>query len=270
MKIDGKQIAQEIFNDLSERVERLKAKGVTPKFVIILIGNDPASAAYVRQKELKAKQVGIETKTDHLSSSISQQDLLIKIQKYNNDESVSSVIIQQPLPPQIDASAIDRAVIAKKDVDGFRFDSPFLPPLGIAVYKILEDIPEFATKKIVILGKGKTGGSPIIQVLKQREIPFTVVDSKTVEPEKILRQADIVIAAVGKPNIITKNMVKKGVVLIGVGMYKGEDDKLHGDYEENDVKDIASHYSPIPGGVGPVNVAMLLANVVTAAEKYTK
>lgn len=282
MRIDGKQIAEEIFRNLKVRVAKLKEKAVTPKLIIVLVGQNPASLSYVKQKELKAKLVGIEANTLHLPTEITQEELLKTIEQSNNDNNVHGVIIQRPLPEQINEQIIDGAVDLQKDVDGFRIDSPFLPPLGIAVYKILENIyvptpgvnaqkpqgfREWArSKKIVVLGKGKTGGNPVMQVLNQREVPFTMIDSKTHNPELIIREADIVIAAVGKPNIITKDMLSQGVTVIGVGMHRGEDGKLHGDYEEEDIKDIASMYTPIPGGVGPVNVAMLLENVVTAGE----
>lgn len=265
MKIEGKQIADSILEKLKLDVIALKKKNITPCLAILLIGNDPASATYVRQKELKAKYVGIEAQTIHLPTSISQEELLLTIQQCNNDNNVHGIIIQRPLPPHIDETQIDNAVDRLKDVDGFRSDSQFLPPLGIAVYKILEHIPDFSTKKIAIIGKGKTGGSPIMQVLSKRGIHFVVIDTKTPDASKIIKEADIVIAAVGKPHVIKKDMLRKGVILIGVGMFRDGDGKLHGDYEEEEIKNIASKYTPIPGGIGPVNVACLLENVVHGA-----
>lgn len=269
MRIDGKAIAEGIFKNLREKVVALKEKGVAPKLVIILVGDDPASASYVRQKELKSKLVGIETHVEHLPENISQSELLSTTQQYNNDNKVHGLIVQRPLPPGINIEEIDNAVDPQKDVDGFRSDSPFLPPLGIAVFRILEEIPHFQTKKIVIMGKGKTGGSPVMQVLDRRGVPFLVVDSKTPNPQAITKEADIIISAVGKHNVIKKDMIKNGAALIGVGMHRGVDGKLYGDYEENDIKNTALQYTPIPGGVGPVNVAMLLENVVTAAERQS-
>lgn len=270
MIIDGREIARKIFEDLKKRVGELREKNIIPHLTIILLGNDPSSESYVRQKELKAANIGALTTVYNLPVTINQEQLLSTIEQLNNDNHVHGIIVQRPLPPHIDPTKIDEAVRSEKDVDGFRHNSPFLPPLGIAVYKILTQVGKLSNKKIVIMGKGKTGGSPVMQVLKQRDIPFTLTDSKTENPEKIISEADIIVAAVGKPNIITKTMIKKGVVLIGIGMHKGEDGKLHGDYDEEQIKDIASFYTPIPGGVGPVNVAMLLSNLVTAAEKNTK
>lgn len=270
MRIDGREIARGIFEDLKGRVEELQKRNIVPHLAIILLGNDPASETYVRQKELKAAQIGAKTTLIHLQESMSERELLSAIEQLNNDNAVHGIIVQRPLPPHINNTIIDEAVRLEKDVDGFRQNSPFLPPLGIAVYKILQQVLNLTTKKIIIMGKGKTGGNPVMQVLKKRGIPFTLIDSKTLNPKDFISRADIIITAVGKPNLITKTMIKNGVVLIGVGIYKDVDGKLHGDYEEEQIKDIASLYTPIPGGVGPVNVAVLLENLVDAAEKNTK
>lgn len=282
MRIDGREIAKEIFEDLKKRVGELAKKNIIPHLVIILVGQDLASQAYVRQKELKAAEIGAKATVVNYELGITNHELLSTIQQLNNDNNIHGVIVQRPLPAQIDEHAVDNAVVAQKDVDGFRDDSLFLPPLGIAVYKILENVyastrgadarkPQgfvklLQSKKIVVLGKGKTGGKPVAQVLNQREIPFTVVDSKTPNPDQVTKKADIIISAVGKQKTITKENIKQGTSLIGVGMFKGQDGKLHGDYEEEDIKDVASMYTPVPGGVGPVNVAMLLENVVIAAQ----
>lgn len=270
MRIDGREIARQIFEDLKKRVGELRKKNVTPHLDIILVGNDPSSEVYVRQKELKASNIAAKTTLIRFDETVTEEELLSAIEKLNNDRTVHGIIVQRPLPKHIDQAIIDEAVSLEKDVDGFRHNSPFLPPLGIAVYKILKQVPELSTKKIIIMGKGKTGGNPVMQVLKQREIPFTLIDSKTENPKDLISRADIIIAAVGKPNMIIKTMIKKGVALIGVGMHRGKNGKLHGDYEEDQIKDAASFYTPIPGGVGPVNVAMLLSNLIDAAEKNAK
>ena len=270
MRIDGREIAKVIFEDLKNRVGEIRKRGVTPHLVIILVGDDHSSKAYIKQKGLRAAEIGAKTTLINFKDSVSGHELLSTIEQLNNDNAVHGIIVQRPLPKHIDKTIIDQAVSPKKDVDGFRQNSPFLPPLGIAVYKILQQVPNFSTKKIVIMGKGKTGGSPVMQVLKEQGIPFMLIDSKTTNPKDLTKTADIIISTVGKPGIVHKGMLKQGVILIGVGMYKGNDEKLHGDYEEEEVKDIASFYTPIPGGVGPVNVAMLLANLVAASEKNTK
>lgn len=286
MRIDGKAIAEEIFQDLSKRVGKLKEKGITPHLVVILVGEDPASAAYVRQKDLKAQAIGAKATIVNLESGITNQELLDVIQKYNNDRDVHGLIVQRPLPKQIDGNKLNDAVDPKKDIDAFLLDSPFTMPLAAAVLKILENVYQTSEgvtrvgdrehegflkwlkeKNIVVIGKGETGGGPTIALLKKLDIAPTVIDSKTQNGQLITEEADIIISTVGRDNIVRSENIKNGVILIGVGMHKGEDGKLHGDYEEEDIKEIAAYYTPIPGGVGPVNVAMLLSNLLQATEK---
>ena len=287
MKIDGRAIAENIFTDLKRRVNSLKKKGITPHLVIILIGDDSASKAYVRQKVLKGEAIGANVTVKNYELRITNYELRKTIEQLNNDNNVHGIIVQRPLPPHIDEKAIDEAVDSKKDVDGFHPQTPFQMPLAAAVLRILQeihiakayDVADFrewlASKNIVVVGKGKTGGGPIIQKLKSMHIEPTIVDSKTHNPQLITRNADILISAVGKPRMIRKDWLRKdygddrpGTILISVGMHKGEDGKLHGDYDEDDIKDVTTFYTPTPGGVGPVNVAMLLQNVVKAAESF--
>lgn len=279
MKIDGKQIADEILKGLKVRIGKLKKTKITPRLAIILVGNDPASTAYVRQKELKAKSIGIKTITLHLPDKTSQINLLKTIQQFNNGSNIHGIIVQQPLPPQIDVQKITQAIDPKKDVDGFHLDSHFQMPISMAILKILEtvymSIPEIQVrfvdwlkdKKIVIIGKGETGGKPIISALQKLGVKPEIIDSKTQSPEKITKTADILISAVGKPNTVKPDMVKGDAILIGVGTSRGRSAKLVGDYDQNKVKDIASFYTPTPGGIGPINVAYLLKNLVEASEK---
>lgn len=267
MKIDGKAIAQHILDDLKGRVATLKKKGATPHLVIILIGDDPASKAYVNQKELKVNVIGAKVTINQLPSTITQAKLLATIQQYNNDNNIQGIIVQQPLPPHIEGPTITSAIDPKKDVDGFHPQTKYEMPLAQAVIRILEEFAsDFKQKGIVIIGKGETGGGPIMRKLRTLNIEPKIIDSKTINPELITKNADIIISAVGKPSIVTPDAIKKGVVLISVGLHKGKDGKLHGDYNEEEIKDIAAYYTPTPGGVGPVNVAMLLENLVRAAE----
>lgn len=276
MKIDGKAIAEDILRSLRMRVQRYNAQGCTPCVAIILVGADPASLAYVRQKELKVQKIGAHATVIRLPQNSSEEKLLLTIEQCNNDNNIHGIIVQRPLPSRIDIHKINNAVVPSKDIDAFHPTSPYHMPLATAVLKILEHINKRAnfaewlkSHRIVIVGKGQTGGGPTIELLKKMEIEPTVVDSKTKNPKEVTRKADILICAVGKPNLITRNMIKKGAILIAVGMYRGKDGKLHGDYEENDIKDIASYYTPIPGGVGPVNVAMLLHNLLEAVQNQT-
>ena len=312
MKIDGKAIAQEIFDDLTRRVAKLKEKNITPQLAVILVGNDEASAAYVKQKDLKAQAIGAKAMVLNQESGIRNQELIDLIKRLNKDPKVHGIIVQRPLPEHIDEKAIDNLVLKEKDIDAFLEDSPFIMPLANAVLKILKhiyklkargadeifsvrimsenetgeskqslrtaeqknfisDLSDFAkwlqSKNIVVIGKGKTGGGPTIDLLRKKGVEVQVIDSKTKNPKEIAKNADIIISTVGKSGILTSEMIKQGVILIGVGMFRGADGKLHGDYEVSDIEQKASLYTPIPGGVGPVNVACLLENLVIAAER---
>lgn len=274
MKIDGNQIANTILEELKIKVKKLQEKNITPNLAIILVGNDPASKAYVRQKELKGKLIGAKINIQHFPSFISQSNLLSTIQQFNNNNNIHGILVQQPLSPLINIERITQAIDPKKDVDGFHLQSKFEPPITAAVLKILEEVrgstSEVDVRKIVVIGKGETGGKLIIQAMKKMGIEPIVIDSKTKNPKVLTKTADIIISAVGKPNVIKSAMIKKGVILISIGLHKGTDGKLHGDYNEDEIKDIVSFYTPTPGGVGPVNVAMLLKNLLIACENFSR
>ncbi|RJQ36558.1 bifunctional 5,10-methylenetetrahydrofolate dehydrogenase/5,10-methenyltetrahydrofolate cyclohydrolase [Candidatus Microgenomates bacterium] len=283
MRIDGKEIAAGIFENLKKRVEDLKKKGIIPHFAVILVGEDPASKAYVRQKELKTIEIGAKHTTFRLPETISEEEVLSLVEKLNKDKTVHGIIVQRPLPSQINPDKITKISTPEKDIDSFHPDSFFPMPLAAAVLEILKNVyalifkktdEDFLnwlkSKKIIVIGKGATGGGPTAALLKKLGANPQVIDSKTKNPEELTKEADIVISAVGRPNIIKPEMIKKGVILITVGMSKGGDGKLHGDYNEEEIKDITSFYTPVPGGVGPVNVAMLLENLVSSAERLNK
>ena len=294
MKIDGKEISSNISTDLKKQIEKLKKRGITPKLAIIMAGEDSNSAAYVRRKEIKAKEVGIETITKRFPSDTSQYSLLTTIQQFNKDSSIHGIIVQQPLPKEIDEKAVINAVAPEKDIDGFRKDSKYDSPIALAVNKVLEYIFSSNVKlnkknvhlrggvapaahlegelfqwlhsqTIVVIGKGNTGGKPIIDFFKKIGLKTNVIDTKTRDKKDLLKNADIIISAVGKKDVITPIMIKRKTILIGIGLHKEKDGKLYGDYEEEKVKSIVSFYTPTPGGIGPINVAMLLKNLVTAA-----
>lgn len=280
MKIDGKQIAAGILEKLEIKVLELKKKGVRPHLVVILVGDNPASKSYVSQKKIKGEEIGTKVTIMHVLSTTPESELLKIIEQLNYDSNVHGIIVQRPLPEQIEETAVANAINPKKDVDGFHPQSKFSMPLGVAVLKIIEEIhastpgvePQkfiawLSSKNIVVIGKGETGGGPTIQLLKNVHIEPKIIDSKTHNPSLVTKKADILISAVGKQHVIKANMLRKNVMLISVGMHKGEDGKLHGDYEEEEIKNIASFYTPTPGGVGPVNVAMLLKNLIHATDK---
>lgn len=266
MKIDGQEIASEILDELKIKVQNLKEKGITPTLAIILVGDNPQSVAYIEQKELKANKIGANVKVLKLDSKVSESELLEGVNELNNDHSIHGIIIQRPVP-NISSERLDIAVIPEKDVDGFNPSSTFEPPVSEAIIKILRSVDaNFANKKIAIIGKGETGGGPIIKTFQKHGIDFSAVDSKTKDSELIIKSADIIISAVGKSGVLNSKNIKKGAILISVGLHKDENGKLRGDYRGNEIKDIASFYTPTPGGVGPVNVAMLLQNLVQAAD----
>ncbi len=265
-RIDGKIIAEKILQDLKHRVKQLKKRGVAPHLVVILVGHDPASALYVKRKKLQGELIGAKATIKELPTNTSVQKLLSIIEELNNNNNVHGIIVQRPLPPTINNSIIAKAVLPEKDIDGLHPKSQFEMPLARAVLRILRKIGEFKSKRIVVIGKGQTGGGPVIKRLKELGVKTIVIDSKTTNPQLITRTADIIISAVGRANIVTGEMIKKGVILISVGMHRESDDKFHGDYEEEKISGIAGFYTPTPGGVGPVNVACLLENLIKAAE----
>jgi methylenetetrahydrofolate dehydrogenase (NADP+)/methenyltetrahydrofolate cyclohydrolase len=296
MLIDGKLLAAKILENLKKRVGHLsQEKNKTPHLGVIVVGEDPATASYVRQKKRMGEQIGGTVSVYNYSQTIKESELQQNIDFLQKEGGLDGLIIQLPLPKQLHEEELTNRVDREKDVDGFREDSEFDEPIAIAVIRILEEIYEIEeskpeekrirggvtrveepeeftqwlmSQKVVVMGKGKTGGKPIITIMKKYGIEPTIIDSKTKNPEEITRQADILVCAVGnKGTIINESMIKKNAILIAIGMSLGADGKLHGDYDPEEIADKAAYYTPVPGGVGPVNAAMLLVNVVTAVEK---
>ena len=287
MEIKGRDIALKLYEGLKRRVGELQRKGVTPQLAVILIGNNPSSESYVAQKKKWADYIGAKVTLYRYAEDVAYEQVKKKLEELNVDTAVHAILIQRPTPKQIHLSELELVTDPQKDIDGFHPDSPYILPLPLAVEEILkfcfytlkqnqdnnarnDFLDWLKSKNIVILGKGETAGKPIIDYFNALQIPFTLIDSKTSQPKELTQRADIAISAVGRKNVISTDAIKKGVILIGVGLFKGEDGRLHGDYEEEAVKDVAAYYTPTPGGVGPVNVAMLLENLVTAAERQAK
>jgi len=272
MRIDGKKLANEILTDLAQKVSDLKTHNIIPHLIVILAGDDPASLSYVRQKKKKGEEIGAKVTIINYPVDITTEELAKKVKELNLDRGVHGIIIQQPLPKHIDVDHLTELTDPQKDVDGFHSKTNFTEPIALAVIEILKTVSNeknilewLKEKNITILGKGETGGLPIINSLKKHNIHFNLIDSKTQNPKQILKKSDLVISCVGKKNIIIKDDLKEGVILLSIGMHKEEDDRLHADYEEEEIEQIASFYTPVPGGVGPVNVAMLLSNLINAA-----
>lgn len=276
MLIDGKMLADTILTDLRSRVAALAAEGVVPTLAVIQVGDNPASMAYIRQKQKAADNIGARLIFDHQTASVTGGGLYNLIAKYNSDPSVHGLIIQRPIPEEV--GRVDDVLVKvqkAKDVDGFLPDSPFEVPVAAAVGEILQsiltntkDTNDFANwlrkKKIVVIGRGGTAGTPIATYFQKLECATSIIHSQTSHPEKILRSADIIISCVGKERVVTGKSITPGCILISVGIWRDALGKLHGDYDESDISSIAGWYTPTPGGVGPVNVACLMKNVIKA------
>ncbi|MFA6709789.1 MAG: tetrahydrofolate dehydrogenase/cyclohydrolase catalytic domain-containing protein [Candidatus Methanomethylophilaceae archaeon] len=285
--ISGKEISSEIYAELKKRIQVLKAKGVTPGLAVVLVGDDPASQSYVRMKGKKCEELGMHSVTETFPESISERELLGKVEELNRDPLIHGFLVQLPLPKHIDGNKVIDAIDPRKDVDGFHPENvghmlignpTFLPATPAGIQQMLvRSGTETAGKHVVVVGRSNIVGKPIAALLMQKgkggDATVTIVHSKTKNLPDITRQADILIAAIGKPRFITKDMVKKGAVIIDVGTNKIEDptapkgSRLVGDVDFENVKDMVSAITPVPGGVGPMTICMLMANTVKAAEQ---
>lgn len=275
MKIDGREIAIQILVSLKAEVQDLKEKGIIPTLAVILIGEDKSSIAYIKQKELKAKEIGAQIEIFRFEKSVTNNEIETLIKNLDSDTKIHGVVLQRPVPKHIEIDRLEDFISSGKEVDGFGNHPIYPVPVAEAVFLMLEDAfgkqkakqlfsGWLKSKKIVVLGKGETAGGPIINYFREYGIEPAIIDSKTQNRDSLMKEADIIVSAVGK-TIINSSNIKKGVILIGVGMHT-QDGKLYGDYNEEEIKNIASFYSPSPGGVGPVNVTMLLKNLVESAE----
>ena len=277
MRLDGKKIAENILSNLKIQVDKLKASDITPTMAVILVGNDSNSLIYIKQKQLKAESIGAQAKVYKFEEGMKHEEARKLVVKLNNDKSIHGLIIQRPTPVQINISELSDLIDPIKEIDGFGKNSIYPVPVAQAVRKLIEEAFKMSgskqefnmwlkDQKIVVIGKGETAGRPIINHLKDLGAKPLIVDRQTKDPDKITKSSDILISSVGRVNFVTKDKIKKGVVLIGVGLTKNSEGKLVGDYDEEQIKDISSFYSPTPGGVGPVNVACLMENLVRAAQ----
>lgn len=267
-RIDGKALANEILTDLKTRIAALP---VQPALAVIQIGNNASSNSYIKQKKKIGESIGIRVLYFHFPAAVSYQKLAEKIQELNVDPMVHGLIVQQPLPAHLSTNSFSKSVNVKKDVDGLCDKSSFIPPVSQAVLYIFKHIYQtdsprsvLRNKKIVLIGRGDTAGKPIGKTLSDLNIPVIQVNSTTRNKEEFYGEAHIIISCVGKRGIVKGNQLKDGVILIGVGIER-TDEKLAGDYDEADIADKASYYTPTPGGTGPLTVAFLMKNVVEAS-----
>jgi methylenetetrahydrofolate dehydrogenase (NADP+)/methenyltetrahydrofolate cyclohydrolase len=277
--LDGAALAQTIRADIAKRARTLASEGHPPGLAVLLVGDDPASAVYVRNKVKDCEESGIRSLLQRMPASTSEASLLARIHELNKDPSVHGILVQLPLPPQIDTRRVIEAISPAKDVDGFHVASAgalmtgqtgFVPCTPYGVMKLLESAGiRTAGAEAVVLGRSNIVGKPQAMLLLQADATVTVCHSRTRDLAAHTRRADILVAAIGRARMITADMVKPGAVVIDVGMNRDADGKLCGDVDTEAVAEVASHITPVPGGVGPMTRAMLLVNTLTAAEQAT-
>ncbi|HHK4245083.1 TPA: bifunctional methylenetetrahydrofolate dehydrogenase/methenyltetrahydrofolate cyclohydrolase FolD [Pseudomonas aeruginosa] len=275
--IDGKALAAAMRSDFATRVSTLSKTGQRPGLTVILVGEDPASQVYVRNKVAACDAVGIKSEKIVFPADVPQRTLLEKLAELNDDPTVHGILVQLPLPPQIDEDAVLEAIATEKDVDGFHAEnvgalaqgSPrFIPCTPYGVVKMLEYAEVDPTgKEAVVLGRSNIVGKPMAQLLLARGATVTICHSKTADLAAHTRRADILVCAVGHPRMITGDMLKPGAVVIDVGINRLPDGRLCGDADYDSCAAVASRVTPVPGGVGPMTITMLLANTIEAAER---
>ncbi|MDU5187531.1 MAG: bifunctional methylenetetrahydrofolate dehydrogenase/methenyltetrahydrofolate cyclohydrolase FolD [Staphylococcus epidermidis] len=272
--LDGKQIAKEYRQRLKNQVNDLKEYGFTPKLSVILVGNDGASQSYVKSKKKAAEKIGMISEIIHLDESTSEEVVLSELNRLNNDDTVSGILVQVPLPKQVSEQKVLEAINPEKDVDGFHpinigklyiDEQTFVPCTPLGIMEILKhaDI-NLEGKNAVVIGRSHIVGQPVSKLLLQANATVTILHSRTKNMNAHLKQADVIVSAVGQPGLVTKENVKAGAVIIDVGNTPDENGKLKGDVAYDEVKEIASAITPVPGGVGPLTITMVLNNTLLA------
>ena len=273
--IDGVMIASQIKNNLKQQVEKLKEQGIIPGLAVILVGEDSASKVYVRNKKEACHHVGIQSFSYELPESTTEEDLLKLIHTLNEDEKIHGILVQLPLPKHMDEQKVIKAIKAQKDVDGFHIENTGALLVGAPGFisctpaGIIELLKQYEValegKKCVVIGRSNIVGKPISLLLLRENATVTMCHSKTINLQEEIKQADVVVVAVGKAKFIKGYMLKEGAVVIDVGMNRDEDGKLCGDVDFDSAQGIASLITPVPKGVGPMTIAMLMHNCVLAA-----
>jgi methylenetetrahydrofolate dehydrogenase (NADP+)/methenyltetrahydrofolate cyclohydrolase len=284
--IDGNKVAEEMQAEMVDEVAKLETDGITPGLSVVLVGEDPASKVYVRNKTRTCKKLGIKSDQHSLDADTSEEDLLALVEKLNNDDTVHGILVQMPLPKHINENEVIKAISPDKDVDGFHpvnvgkmviGEPGFLPctPHGVQHLLIRSGV-EIAGKHVVVVGRSNIVGKPVANILLQKQeganATVTICHTGTDDIAAHTRQADIIIAAAGRPNTVTADMVKDGVAVIDVGVNRVDDPsakrgfKLVGDVDFDAVKEKASAISPVPGGVGPMTITMLMHNTIDSAK----
>ncbi len=275
--IDGKALSRQLRTQVSERVAALKARGLTPGLAVILVGDNPASEVYVRNKVLACEDTGMHSVLEKYEATMSEAELLARVEALNQDPSIHGILVQLPLPAHIDAHKVIEAISPAKDVDGFHVASAgalmvgqpgFWPCTPYGCMKMLESIGyDLRGKHAVVIGRSNIVGKPMAIMLLQQDATVTICHSRTPDLKAQTLQADVIVAAVGKRNVLTADMVKPGAVVIDVGMNRDDAGKLCGDVDFDGVKEVAGWITPVPGGVGPMTITMLMVNTLESAER---
>mgnify|MGYP003387845499 FL=1 len=276
--IDGNALSKQLRGEVAQRAAALTTKGVQPGLAVVLVGDNPASQVYVRNKVKACEDAGFKSVLEKYEATLSEADLLARVEALNNDPSIHGILVQLPLPKHIDDHKVIEAISPLKDVDGFHVASAGALMVGEVGFKactpygcmkMLESIgmKDLRGKHAVVIGRSNIVGKPMAMMLLAANATVTVTHSGTADLAAMTRQADVVVAAVGKRNVLTADMVKPGAVVIDVGMNRNDEGKLCGDVDFAGVKQVASHITPVPGGVGPMTITMLLVNTMEAAER---
>ncbi len=275
--IDGNALSHQLRQSVGERVAALKTQGITPGLAVVLVGDNAASQVYVRNKVKACEGTGMHSVLEQYSADMTEAALLARVDALNNDPSIHGILVQLPLPAHINAHKVIEAISPAKDVDGFHVGSAgalmvgqpgFWPCTPYGCMKMLESIGcDLRGKHAVVIGRSNIVGKPMALMLLQQNATVTVCHSATPDLKAMTLQADVIVAAVGKRNVLTADMVKPGAVVIDVGMNRNDEGKLCGDVDFEGVKAVASHITPVPGGVGPMTITMLMVNTLEAAER---
>ena len=275
--MDGKALAKKIRQELKIECDELKKKGINPKLAVIMVGDNPASKVYVRNKSRACNEVGIEYTEYLLNGNTTQEELESLIENLNKDKTVNGILLQSPLPEHLDINKAFKEIAYLKDVDGFTpvsvgklciGDDTFVSCTPLGIIRMIEEYNiDISGKNVVILGRSNIVGRPLIQCCLQKNATVTVCHSKTKDIKEHTKMADILISAIGKSKFVTSDMVKDGAVIIDVGINRDENGKLAGDVDFENVERKASYITPVPGGVGPMTIAMLMNNVIKATKE---
>jgi methylenetetrahydrofolate dehydrogenase (NADP+)/methenyltetrahydrofolate cyclohydrolase len=275
--IDGNALSRQLRTDIAARAAALRARGIVPGLAVVLVGENPASQVYVRNKVKACQDSGLHSVLEQYPATLSEAELLARVDALNRDPAIHGILVQLPLPPHIDAQKVIEAISPEKDVDGFHVASAgalmvgqpgFWPCTPYGCMKMLESIGyDLKGKHAVVMGRSNIVGKPMALMLLQKNATVTICHSGTKDLKALTLQADVIVAAVGKRNVLTADMVKPGAVVIDVGMNRNDEGKLCGDVDFAGVKEVAGWITPVPGGVGPMTITMLLVNTLEAAER---